>query len=166
MSLRDKVEAELTALIGTQNQQLVAQEGQRTLRADVLKCEALAVSLDRLVLETAELAAADVAHLERAAQALSNRVNYLLEPISPIETDADSCTVQMRSNPPQKDDNGYRYYELLLRRGGSVMLDRFEKRPGGTRTRVPATLTHEVVCRLTEDFDQTVDDVLSFTKKP
>jgi hypothetical protein len=65
----------------------------------------------------------------------------------------------MRSNPPQKDDNAYRYYELLIRRGGSVALCRYEKQPGQPRTRVPAALTHEVIGRLIDDFCQTVDTI-------
>jgi hypothetical protein len=86
-------------------------------------------------------------------------VNYLLEPIAPIETDAQGCSVQMRSNPPHKDDNGARYYELLLRRGGSACLSRYEKQAGQPRMRVPAALTHEVIGRLIDDFSVTVDSI-------
>ena len=80
-------------------------------------------------------------------------------PIAPIELDAQGCSVQMRSNPPQKDDNGRRYYELLIRRGGSIALCRYEKQPGQPRVRVPAVLTHEVVGRLIDDFSATVDSI-------
>jgi hypothetical protein len=83
----------------------------------------------------------------------------LLEPIAPIETDAQGCTVQMRSNPPQKDDNAWRYYELLIRRGGSIALCRYEKQPTQPRVRIPAVLTHEVVGRLVDDFSATVDSL-------
>jgi len=65
----------------------------------------------------------------------------------------------MRSNPPQRDDNASRYYELLLRRGGSIALCRFEKQPGQPRLRVPAVLTHEVIGRLVDDFSSTVDSI-------
>jgi hypothetical protein len=111
------------------------------------------------VLEAPELARATPFELQAASADLAKRVNYLMEPIAPIELDADGCSVQMRSNPPQKDDNGRRYYELLIRRGGSIALCRYEKQPGQPRVRIPAVLTHEVIGRLVEDFSKTVDSL-------
>jgi hypothetical protein len=119
----------------------------------------LAVTVEALALETPELAGATAAQLQAASRDLAARVNYLLEPIAPIETDATGCSVQMRSNPPQRDDNAFRYYELLLRRGGSIELARYEKQPGQPRVRVPAVLTHEVVGRLVDDFSTTIDSL-------
>jgi hypothetical protein len=159
MSLTAKLLQELQAHVGQTGQSLSVCEGPRTARCEAALCEQLAVTLTDLALETPELAGASIAQLEAASRDLAARVNYLLEPIAPIETDATGCTVQMRSNPPQKDDNGYRYYELVLRRGGSAALCRYEKQPGQPRTRVPAVLTHEVVGRLIDDFSKTVDAV-------
>lgn len=157
MSLASRVLDELRAIAGQSRQTVAASEGRRTARCRVVHAERLAVTLDELVLETSELAAASVGQLQAASRDVSARVNYLLEPVAPIETDAAGCHVQMRSNPPQRDDNGWRYYELLLQRGGAITLTRYEKRPGQPRTRVPAALTHEVVGRLIEDFSLTVD---------
>jgi len=136
-------------------------DGARTLKCEVEQCDPLAVAFTQLTLETAELASVDIAKLQSASQSLCQRVNYLLEPISPIETDADGCVVQMRSSPPQKTDTGRNYYELLLRRGGAVVLSRYEKQAGTTRKQVSAMLTHEVLGRLVEDFDATVEEVLA-----
>ena len=123
------------------------------MRCNADECEPLAVTVDR---PRAGNAGAGRRRRRSScrprARELAKRVNYLLEPIAPIELDAQGCTVQMRSNPPQKDDNGWRYYELLIRRGGSIALCRYEKQPGQPRVRVPAVLTHEVVGRLVDDF--------------
>jgi hypothetical protein len=159
MTLSAKLLGELRAVVGQRHQSLAVAEGQRTVRCNADECEPLAATVLDLVLETPELASATSFELQAASAELAKRVNYLLEPIAPIELDAQGCSVQMRSNPPQKDDNGRRYYELLLRRGGSIALCRFEKQPGQPRVRVPAVLTHEVIGRLINDFSATVDSL-------
>jgi len=159
MSLSTLLLAELRARAGQCGASIAVSQGQRTVRCEVLQCDALAATIEELALDTPELAGATVAQLQAASRDLAARVNYLLEPIAPIETDASGCSVQMRSNPPQKDDNGWRYYELLLRRGGSAALCRYEKPPGQPRLRIPAALTHEVLGRLINDFAATVDGI-------
>lgn len=159
MSLSVQLLSQLQAAIGQPHPSARAAEGQRTVVCNADECNALAVTVFDLVLETSELASATAFELQAASAALAKRVNYLLEPIAPIESDAQGCTVQLRSNPPQHDDNGWRYYELLVRRGGSVALCRYEKKPGQPRNRVPAVLTHEVVGRLVDDFSATVDSI-------
>ncbi|QDS98670.1 hypothetical protein [Adhaeretor mobilis] len=159
MTLAQKLLAGLQTSLGQTSVALTVDEGAREVNCKALQCEQLAVTVTDLTLETSELAGIDLPRIQAASQALCSRVNYLLEPISPIETDAQGCTVQMRSNPPQQDDNGCRYYELLLRRGGSVALHRYEKQPGKARVRVPAVLTHEVLGRLVDDFSQAVDGI-------
>ena len=161
MKLHEKIQHELLNIIGHAGQRLVVSDGPRTVHCEIFQSDAMAVSVDELSLQTDELASAQVDQLRAASGSLCKRLTYLLEPISPIETDVDGCVVQMRSNPPQLDDNGRRYYELLLRRGGSVMLCRYEKQSGSPRIRVPATLTHEVIRRLVQDFDEAVDEVLA-----
>lgn len=159
MSLAQQLLAELQAAVGGAAQTFSVTEGPRELRCETTHCERLAVTVDALTLQTSELASVTVAQLQAASKDLCRRVNYLLEPISPIETDAQGCSIQMRSNPPQRDDNGRRYYELLLRRGGSVDLVRYEKQPGAARMRTTAVLTHEVIGRLVDDFSTTVDSI-------
>jgi hypothetical protein len=97
------------------------------------------------------LAGAKVDQLKDIANTLSKRLSYLLESISPIEIDNEACVVQMRSNPPQKDDDGTRYYELVVARG-ELTLCRFSRVSGQVRTIVAANVTREVFERLTEDF--------------
>jgi hypothetical protein len=159
MSLSQQLLSQLKTVAGQTGALLSVADGPRTVRCDAVQCDAMAVTIQLLALETGELAGVAQQQLEAASRDLCSRVNYLLEPISPIEIDAQGCSVQMRSNPPQSDDNGRRYYELMLRRGGSVSLQRYEKLPGAVRTIVPAALTHEVVGRLVDDFSQTVDSI-------
>lgn len=161
MTLRENILSQLPSTIGKQHQRVTATDGPRTLRCEVDQCDQLAVAVYELVLESNELANVEIAKLQAASDALCKRVTYLLEPISPIETDADSCVVQMRSTPPQQQENGRFYYELMLRRGGAVTMYRYEKQPAAIRQRVAANLTHEVLGRLVEDFDRTIDEVLA-----
>jgi hypothetical protein len=159
MSLSAQLLAELRARVGQKHQSATASAGPRTVRCHADDVDPLAVTVIDLALETPELANMTAFELQAASAELAKRVNYLLEPIAPIETDAQGCTVQMRSNPPQKDDNAWRYYELLVRRGGSIALCRYEKKPTQPRVRIPAVLTHEVVGRLVDDFSATVDSL-------
>ncbi len=160
MTLGPNLLNQLPATIGKQHERLTVTAGPRTLRCEIDRCDPLAVTLFELVLETLELADVEIAKLQAASRALCERVTYLLEPISPIETDAEGCVVQMRSSPPQQDENGRFHYEILLRRGGSVALRRYKKQPGCARERVAATLTHEVLGRLCDDFEQTIEKLL------
>src|SRR5262245_19428927 len=98
MTLSAKLLNELQAVIGQQHPSARAAEGQRTAACHADECNALAVTIFDLVLETPELAAATAFELQAASADLAKRVNYLLEPIAPIETDAQGCTVQLRSN--------------------------------------------------------------------
>ena len=124
----------------------------RTLTCDIVERNALAVSFNVLRLSTAELASADAARLERIGKALAAKLTYLMEPIAPIEIDADACVVQLRSSPPQRDDDGRSYYELLVRKGGEIALQRYRKENGDTRRAISATVTREVLLRLANDF--------------
>ena len=159
MSLSTQLLAKLQASAGQGARSISVSEGLRVATCDAVQCDPLAATIDELRVETAELSSVTTFELQAASAELAKRINYLLEPIAPIETDATGCSVQMRSNPPQKDDNGCRYYELLIRRGGSVALCRYEKQPGQPRTRVPAAVTHEVVGRLINDFSSTIDSL-------
>lgn len=160
MTLGQNILQQLPATVGKQHERLTATAGLRTLRCEIDQCDLLAVTIFELVLETSELENVDIAKLQAASQALCDRVTYLLEPISPIESDTDGCVVQMRSSPPQQHENSLCYYEILLQRSGSVALRRYQKQPGSIRTRVAATFTHEVLGRLSDDFERTAQMML------
>jgi hypothetical protein len=157
MTLQAQLKQELTKLGSGGGATLHVADGPRELVCELVERNTLAVSLGVLRLTTTELAGATSADLERISKSLSERLTYLMEPISPIEIDADECVVQMRSNPPQKDDDGRSYYELLVRRGGEIGLVRYHKENGAARRQVPATVTREVLLRLVGDFCAVLD---------
>lgn len=122
------------------------------LEAELTALDTLACEFSRLAVVHGRLANADMRELTRVSEALSQRLNYLLEPIRPIEIDRDRCVVQMRSHPPQKTDDASHYYELLVRQGGELSLRRYVKEAGQPRRESPAQVTREVFLRLAADF--------------
>jgi len=153
MSLRSEIITALDQLgsfaVGPRELSLAA-DGVR-LQCDIQSADQLALAINRTVVTVDKLRTAPLAKLETIAAGLAKRLTYLLEPISPIETDQEQCIVQMRSNPPSKGDDGTTYYELLVRRGGELELVRFRKIPGQVRETIAATLTREVFTRLIND---------------
>jgi hypothetical protein len=152
MNLAAQFEQELKQLGSGGGATVAVAEGARQLSCEVVERNSLAVSFNKLRLATSELAGTTAVDLERISNALANRLTYLMEPIRPIELDADACVVQLRSNPPQQDDDGRSYYELLVRRGGEIALVRYHKEAGSPRQQIPATVTREVLLRLVGDF--------------
>ncbi len=155
MSLKSETQTALANLSSGQTPQALsasASDASQRLSAQIVALDGLALAFEHLTVVSDSLATAPIEQLKKVADALSKKLTYLLEPISPIEVDADQCIVQLRSNPPQRDDNGARYYELLVRKGGEISLRRFQKQPGGIREIVPAQVTHEVFLRLVDDF--------------
>jgi hypothetical protein len=157
MSFKNRVIAALKQQASTsggiQPPPVCIEEGEGRFVIEVVEIGSLACSFDRITYTSKALQSASLAALTQMAEDIQRRVSYLLEAIRPIEVDEDRCVVQMRSNPPAKDDDGTRYYELVVQRG-EVSLCRFCKTPGQPRRRVPAEVTHEVVGRLAADFAQ------------
>ncbi len=89
--------------------------------------------------------------LRRFADSLSNRLTYLMEPISTIE--ADPQIVQLRSDPPLVEEKQTRFYFELLAMPGRCRLVRYRKSTGEPRRVVAMHLTYEVVARLLLDID-------------
>lgn len=153
MSLKANIQSQLQAIAqtGGGGQTLTIPTPSGTLSAQLLTVDRLACALETLTFETDKLAGATIAQLKQLSDTLTKQLSYLLEPISLIESDADSATVQLRSNPPAKDEDQTSYYEIVARRGGSIVLCRYLKQPGDVRQITPANLTHEVLARLGQD---------------
>ncbi|MEX0936285.1 MAG: hypothetical protein WDZ59_00380 [Pirellulales bacterium] len=152
MSIREKLNSALAGASGGGPYELRVDDGDLCLDCHIASADPLAVSITRLELTTNRLARAGVADLQRISEQLAGRITYLLEPIGPIESDSEQCVVQMRSSPPQQDDDGKTYYELLIRRGGSLALARYQQNGPTGRHSVPAVVTREVLLRLAGDF--------------
>lgn len=127
-------------------------DGPLHLECQLIALEPLACAFNRLSLRAERLSAMSTDELKHVAETLSARLTYLLEPISPIETDAEGCTVQMRSNPPQKETDRTSYYELLVSRTGELSLARYTRAAKTERQLIPAQVTREVLVRLAGDF--------------
>jgi hypothetical protein len=115
--------------------------------------DSLACAFLSLTLRADRLSGAGIDKLAKVAADLSKRLTYLLEPISPIETDIDHCTVQMRSTPPKKTADQTDYYELLVARSGEISLARYSRPKARQRTSIAAQVTREVLVRLVGDFE-------------
>lgn len=132
--------------------------GDDRLRLGLERVEPLAVSFSELRLATDRLADASVDRVREVAQRLTRRVTYLLEPLTPVEIDRELAVVQMRSVDPPRDGEGSTYYELLVKRGGSLSLRRYRKPRGSLREPIDATVTREVLGRLADDFLASVSE--------
>jgi hypothetical protein len=154
MSLKEALKAQLTATPNFTggDQALAVDDGAHHLECHLLALEPLACAFTNLTLRCQNLSGRSSDQLQQVAENLSKRLTYLLEPISPIETDAEGCTVQMRSNPPQKDADRTSYYELLVSRAGTLSLCRWTREAKEQRQPVPAQVTREVLLRLADDF--------------
>ena len=119
-----------------------------TLACQLTEIDRIGCKFAWLEFRTDQLAQATPEQLDEICRRLSTQVNYLLEPIAPLETDAERCVAQMRSLPPGRDTNGTSYYELIVERGGKLALRRYLKQPGSPRHPVPAAVTGEVFVRL------------------
>lgn len=156
MTLKAQIHTELNrlaSLAGTGNAPhlLRIDSGNGHLESELTAIDPLACAFNRFAFKSDKLANSTIDELKDVANALSAQVSYLLESISPVEIDDESCVVQLRSNPPQKDDDGTRYYELVVARSELTLL-RYCKTPGQPRAIVAANVTREVFERLADDF--------------
>jgi hypothetical protein len=154
MSIKSQIHTELNRLAslaptGTHSLRLDIGDGR--LEAALSQIDQLACSFDHFSYQIDKLANATIEQLKDIANALSAKLSYLLESISPVEVDDEACVIQMRSNPPQKDDDGTRYYELVVKRG-ELSLCRYARPAGQSPSVVAAHVTREVFERLAEDF--------------
>ena len=154
MSLRIRADAVLSSIASFQDGEWLVEcdDADCALRCRLTALDTLGCAFQSFEVQSDALSSASMDRLRQVAEALSRRLTYLLEPISPIEVDAEQCVVQLRSNPPQKDENGTSYYELLVAAGGRLSLCRFNKAAGNPRHAIPAQVTREVFLRLVADF--------------
>lgn len=154
MALVEEVKKGLAGLgtfSGARQTLLAADSGER-LECELTTLDRVGCEFSRFALFSDSLSSATMDQLKRVSEALAARLTYLLEPIKPIEQDADQCVIQMRSVPPQREADVTNYYEVLVRRGGELSLCRWAKTPGDVRQQLPAQVTREVFLRLVGDF--------------
>jgi hypothetical protein len=152
MNLQQQLARELSLLGSGGATTITAADPPKTLSCEIVARDSLAISFNDVRVASDSLSGADAKTLERLGNELAAKLTYLMEPICPVEIDADQCIVQLRSSPPQRDDDGRSYFELLVRRGGAISLARYRKENGGPRQPIAATVTREVLLRLVSDF--------------
>lgn len=157
MSYHQEINHQITAVIVAGGRKVTAQADSGILDVDMPSADTLAVSFESFFFKSDRLNNCDTAQLGRIADRLASKLSYLLEPLRVIEIDGEAGAVQMRSHPPYQRENQTRYYEVLVQRGGSLSLVRYERLPGQARKPIPATVTHEVFFRLADDFAAAVD---------
>jgi hypothetical protein len=154
MALVEEVKKGLAGLgtfAGTAHRLIAADVGER-LECELTTLDRVGCEFTRFALFADRLSSATMDQLKRVSEALAARLTYLMEPIKPIEQDADQYVIQMRSVPPQREADVTSYYEVLVRRGGELSLCRWMKAPGDVRQQLPAQVTREVFLRLVGDF--------------
>ncbi len=158
MSLKEKLQAELNnqGQFTDRATELQVAENNLVLSVELMAADQLAISFTKFSLKSSHLKNASMQKLQKVTEDLCRRVTYLLEPIRPYESDAEQCAVQLRSMPPQKDENGTTYYEVLVKKDGTASLCRYQKVPGNDRQIIPATLTREVFLRLAGDSESSL----------
>jgi hypothetical protein len=152
MSLTALITSELDRIAAQGRGRLEVDTGKGQLESVVVAVDAIGCAFETFVLTSDRLAGASMERVKKISGALSTRLTYLMEPISPIEADLDSCTLQLRSMPPKQGEQGTIYYELLVKRGGSLSLQRYMAKPGQMRLPIAAQVTREVFQRLADDF--------------
>jgi hypothetical protein len=128
---------------------LEAAAGGVALSCRLVAVDTLGCAFSKLSVQSPALAGRSGEQLKKLAESLAAKLNYLLEPIRPIEYDAE--VVQLRSNPPQKTPDRTTYYELLVAKRGELILTRYSRPAGQVREVIPAQITREVLLRLAGD---------------
>ena len=125
----------------------------------VVAVDALSCAFESLTLHVPSLVGNENGAIQAWADALSERVTYLLENIGPIEIDRQSSQVLIRSTPPDRTNTGTQFYEVLLsaQTNGTFLLRRYRAESGQPgRESVDIHLTHETLHKLVGDLVETI----------
>jgi hypothetical protein len=164
MSLSLDIAAALRPLVGQTflpARTMSATDAGVTIALDVLSVEMLGVSCEELRLDVPALTGASINQLKQWAAGLCQRITYLLEPLGPLEFDAQNQQVLIRSQPPDAatSPGQTKYYEVLLSAlgGGRFLLRRYQADRGVPgRQPVPIRVTHEQLAKLVNDLVATL----------
>lgn len=102
----------------------------------------------------------DTKALTQWAEALTNRVTYLMEPLRVLEIDTEERHVELRSPQPTQRQGGRFFYQAVLDHSGLLTLKRFRfDEADRKREQVPLQLTRETLERLMEDCALTASSI-------
>src|SRR6185436_9635443 len=119
MTLKDQIQNELGSRGKTTSwpQVFEVTTNNGVLEFQLTAVDSIGCAFERIAFRSNRLANKSIAELKQFSETLAGRLAYLLEPIRTVETDRNECVVQLRSNPPQRDEDATSYYELLARSG-------------------------------------------------
>lgn len=130
-----------------------------TVMIDFTAIDTMSCSFASLQLTVPSLQNSAFDALKAWAENLTQRINYLLENIAPLELDPDNGQVLIRSSPPDQLPDGTQFYEIMLasQGNGTFTLKRYMSTKGQAgRNVVDITTTHEVLLKLADDLVDTV----------
>jgi hypothetical protein len=133
--------------------------GRMEVQVDFVEVDRMSCAVRELRLNVPSMASATPDELRNWAEALCQRITYLLEAIGPMEFEPDAGKILIRSTIPTQNAPAKLFYEVLLHAnaGGSFSLKRYESVKGQAgRTAVDMKLTHEVLTRLVRDLIETI----------
>ncbi|MDA0591485.1 MAG: hypothetical protein O2820_26085 [Planctomycetota bacterium] len=166
MDLTEQIENEIKQLAGfsssTPRRVEVTDSDHRVLGIGFVAVDTMSVAFESMTLHVPELVGHETGVLREWADALSNKVTYLLENIGPIEIDERAKEILIRSTPPVKLAGATQFYEVLLgaQANGTFLLRRYRSETGQPgRQSVDIQLTHETLRKLVGDLVETIPDV-------
>lgn len=111
------------------------------------------LAFDHLDYTAAERAERSPEALRAWADRLAVRITYLMEPLKILEHDRLAGAVEVRSQAPSRRNARRTYYEVIVRKDGTVTLSRISyDETTSSRECVPCQTTVEVLERLADDF--------------
>ncbi len=125
---------------------------------DLTQVDSLGCAFRQITLHVPAMSQAAFDVLKRWADALSQRITYLLEQVTPLEYDPQAGQVLIRSTRPDQLPDGTQYYEMVLSSlgTGTFSLKRFSSIKGTPgRTQIDLLVTHEVLYKLCDDLIDT-----------
>jgi len=128
------------------------------IEIDFTQVDSLACAFRQITVHVPARSQAAFDVLKRWADALSQRITYLLEQVSPLEYDPAAGQVLIRSTRPDQLPHGTQYYEMVLssQGTGTFSLKRFSSVKGTPgRTQTDLQVTHEVLYKLCDDLIDT-----------
>ena len=166
MDLTEQIENEIRQLSGfsssTPRRVEVTDTDGRVLGVGFVTGDTMSCAFESMTLHVPQLVGHESSVLRDWADALSQRVTYLLENIGPIEIDESSCEILIRSTPPVTLGGATQFYEVLLgvQANGTFLLRRYRSETGQPgRQSVDIQLTHETLRKLVADLVETIPDV-------
>lgn len=156
MNLHEQIARSLTELRGFASDVPTtvgwSADGGPTVEVDFTAVESLGCAFRELRVAAAELRDGPFDTLKTWADQICQKINYLLEPLRPLEIDAQSQVVLVRSAPPEKNGEQTSFYELQIASTGALSLRRYVCfGRDAQRESSDIRITHEVLVKLVSD---------------